>query len=36
VFHATGGVRWGRDWALRLAGERLMEARWLYGERHGL
>ena len=31
IFHATGPVRWGRDLALRLSGERLLDQRWLYG-----
>ena len=33
IFHATGPVRWGRDAALRLLGERLLDLPWLYG--HG-
>ncbi|GAB4216572.1 MAG: FAD-dependent monooxygenase [Rhodoferax sp.] len=31
IFHAQGPVRWGRDWALRLLGQRLLELPWLYG-----
>lgn len=31
IFHATGPVRWGRDLALRVAGERLLDQPWLYG-----
>lgn len=31
IFHATGLVRWGRDLALRLKGERLLDQPWLYG-----
>ncbi|MGE8319153.1 MAG: FAD-dependent monooxygenase [Comamonas sp.] len=31
IFHATGAMRWGRDWSLRLAGARLMDMPWLYG-----
>jgi salicylate hydroxylase len=31
IFHATGPVRWGRDLALRMAGERLLDQPWLYG-----
>jgi salicylate hydroxylase len=31
VFHATGLVRWGRDLALRMSGERLLDQPWLYG-----
>jgi len=31
IFHATGAIRWGRDVALRLAGERLLDQPWLYG-----
>jgi salicylate hydroxylase len=30
IFHATGLVRWGRDLALRVLGERLLDAKWLY------
>ncbi len=30
IFHATGVVRWGRDTALRLLGERLLDVPWLY------
>lgn len=30
IFHATGPVRWGRDIALRLLGERLLDVPWLY------
>ena len=30
IFHATGPVRWGRDWSLRLMGRRLMDVPWLY------
>ncbi len=30
LFHATGLVRWGRDLALRLLGERLLDLPWLY------
>ena len=30
IFHATGPVRWGRDGALRLLGERLLDVPWLY------
>jgi salicylate hydroxylase len=31
VFHATGLVRVGRDVAMRLLGERLLDVPWLYG-----
>lgn len=31
IFHATGLVRFGRDTALRLMGERLLDLPWLYG-----
>jgi salicylate hydroxylase len=31
IFHAQGPVRWGRDLAMRLRGERLMDVPWLYG-----
>lgn len=30
IFHATGLVRWGRDLAMRLLGERLLDLPWLY------
>jgi salicylate hydroxylase len=30
IFHARGPVRWGRDLALRLGGERLLDQPWLY------
>ncbi len=31
IFHATGAMRWGRDAAMRLLGERLLDLPWLYG-----
>ena len=31
VFHAAGLVRWGRDAAMNLLGEKLMDNPWLYG-----
>lgn len=31
VFHASGAVRWGRDAAMKLLGERLLDVPWLYG-----
>ncbi|WP_367065352.1 FAD-dependent monooxygenase [Oryzisolibacter sp. LB2S] len=31
IFHASGPVRWGRDLAMRLGGERLLDQPWLYG-----
>jgi len=30
IFHATGLMRAGRDWSLRLLGERLLDTPWLY------
>lgn len=30
IFHATGLKRWGRDWSMRLLGERLLDQPWLY------
>jgi salicylate hydroxylase len=30
IFHATGPMRWGRDIAMRLLGERLLDMPWLY------
>ncbi len=30
IFHATGLVRWGRDAAMKLLGERLLDIPWLY------
>jgi salicylate hydroxylase len=32
IFHAVGPVRWGRDVAIRLLGERVLDVPWLYGE----
>jgi salicylate hydroxylase len=31
IFHASGLIGWGRDLAIRLMGERLMDVPWLYG-----
>ena len=31
IFHATGPVRWGRDAAMKLMGEKLLDIPWLYG-----
>ena len=31
IFHASGTTRWGRDLAMRLLGERLLDLPWLYG-----
>jgi len=31
IFHATGPMRWGRDAAMKLMGERLLDMPWLYG-----
>ena len=31
IFHATGLVRWGRDVAMKLMGEKLLDLPWLYG-----
>jgi len=31
IFHATGPVAWGRNWSMRLLGERVMDVPWLYG-----
>jgi len=31
IFHASGLVRWGRDQAMQLVGERLLDMPWLYG-----
>ncbi len=30
IFHATGPMRWGRDAAMKLLGERLLDLPWLY------
>ena len=30
IFHASGPVRWGRDTAMKLLGERLLDMPWLY------
>lgn len=35
IFHATGLVRWGRDLAMKLLGEQLLDMPWLYaGKSH--
>ena len=31
IFHATGLMRWGRDVAMKLMGEKLLDMPWLYG-----
>ncbi|MFZ4288448.1 FAD-dependent monooxygenase [Variovorax sp. HJSM1_2] len=31
IFHATGPIRWSRNLAMRLGGERLLDMPWLYG-----
>ena len=31
IFHATGPMRWGRDAAMKLNGEKLLDMPWLYG-----
>ncbi|CAN7167778.1 FAD-dependent monooxygenase [Polaromonas sp. LjRoot131] len=31
VFHAGGVVRWGRDFAMKVLGERVLDMPWLYG-----
>jgi salicylate hydroxylase len=31
IFHAKGLVQWGRDAAMRLLGERILDVPWLYG-----
>ena len=36
IFHATGPARWGRDAAMKLMGERLLNMPWLYGYRRSL
>ncbi len=33
IFHAHGLMRWGRDVAMRLVGEQLLDMPWLYGPR---
>ncbi len=33
IFHATGPVRWGRDVAMKLVGQQLLDTPWLYGYR---
>lgn len=30
IFHATGPIRWGRDAAMKVLGERLLDVPWLY------
>ncbi len=32
IFHARGVVRWGRDAAMKLLGEKLLDMPWLYGD----
>jgi salicylate hydroxylase len=32
IFHASGLMRFGRDWALRCFGGRLLDQPWLYGD----
>lgn len=34
IFHADGIVRWGRDAAMKLLGEKLLDMPWLYGGGH--
>ena len=36
IFHATGPVRWGRDAAMKLMGEKLLDMPWLYGYRRSI
>ena len=31
IFHASGAMRWGRDIAMKLLGEKLLDLPWLYG-----
>jgi salicylate hydroxylase len=31
IFHASGPMRWGRDVAMKLLGEKLLDVPWLYG-----
>lgn len=33
IFHASGPLRWGRDFTMRLLGEKLLDLPWLYGQR---
>ena len=33
IFHATGLQRWGRDTAMQLLGQRLLDVPWLYGQK---
>ena len=33
IFHSTGSMRWGRDVAMKLMGEQLLDMTWLYGYR---
>jgi len=32
IFHADGIVRWGRDFAMKVLGEKVLDLPWLYGE----
>lgn len=36
IFHASGPVRWGRDVAMKLMGEKLLDMPWLYGQSQSL
>ena len=36
IFHASGPLRWGRDAAMRLLGERLLDLPWLYRSGSGI
>jgi len=36
IFHASGPTRWGRDVAMKLMGERLLDIPWLYGQSQSL
>ena len=36
IFHARGPVRWGRNVAMKLMGERLLDMPWLYGYRQSV
>jgi salicylate hydroxylase len=30
LFHAQGFMRWGRDWGMKLLGEKVLDVPWLY------
>jgi salicylate hydroxylase len=35
IFHAQGFMRWGRDWGMKLLGEKVLDVPWLYRASNG-